>query len=390
MSSAQSPDVVIVGGGIVGTSAAAFLAGAGLRVVLVEREGLASGASGANSGVVQHPFDPVLAHLYQVTLHLYRELTAEGTGFRLPHEPSGMLFVSEHEAAARREAEAIGGAFPALAVEVAGGADLVGLEPALAPDLWACRAEVGYPVAPGASTYAYATLAEARGAEIRLGRSATLEVDGDAVTGVRIDGRLLPAGAVLAAAGPWTPALLDPTGRWAPIRPYWGAVVEVVMARPPRHSLEEAGIDEAIGVPVADGHRGSPAPADLAWPEDATDFSLIPGPGAHVVGSTFLAQEPDPAAWVEPLLVAAARFVPEVADAPIRGARACARPLSIDGLPLVGAVPGLRGLYACAGHGAWGISTGPGSSRLVADLILGREPAIDPALDPARFGAPRG
>ena len=60
-----SPDVVVVGGGIVGTSAAAFLAAASLRVVLVEREGLASGASGANSGVVQHPFDPITADLYR-------------------------------------------------------------------------------------------------------------------------------------------------------------------------------------------------------------------------------------------------------------------------------------------------------------------------------------
>ena len=64
--------MVVIGGGIVGTAAAAFLAEAGARVTLVERDGLASGASGANSGVVQHPFDPVLAGLYRETLTLYR------------------------------------------------------------------------------------------------------------------------------------------------------------------------------------------------------------------------------------------------------------------------------------------------------------------------------
>jgi glycine/D-amino acid oxidase-like deaminating enzyme len=55
---------------------------------------------------------------------------------------------------------------------------------------------------------------------------------------------------------------------------------------------------------------------------------------------------------------------------------------------LVGAVPGLANLWICSGHGAWGISTGPGASRLVADAILGRVPAIPPALDPGRFGSP--
>jgi glycine/D-amino acid oxidase-like deaminating enzyme len=48
-------------------------------------------------------------------------------------------------------------------------------------------------------------------------------------------------------------------------------------------------------------------------------------------------------------------------------------------------VPGRRGLYVCAGHGSWGISTGPASARLVVDAILGRDPDIPLALDPARF-----
>ena len=53
---ADAPDVVVVGGGIVGTSAAAFLAGEGARVTLIEAREIAAGASGRNSGVVQHPF----------------------------------------------------------------------------------------------------------------------------------------------------------------------------------------------------------------------------------------------------------------------------------------------------------------------------------------------
>jgi glycine/D-amino acid oxidase-like deaminating enzyme len=70
-------DVAVIGGGIVGTAAAAFLAEGGARVTLYEREALAAGASGRNSGVVQHPFDPVLVPLYLETVELYRRLADE-------------------------------------------------------------------------------------------------------------------------------------------------------------------------------------------------------------------------------------------------------------------------------------------------------------------------
>ena len=118
------------------------------------------------------------------------------------------------------------------------------------------------------------------------------------------------------------------------------------------------------------------------------DFSLVPLGGIGSVGSTFLAAQPDPATWVERILRHATAFVPAVADAPIRGHRACARPQSVDARPLIGPVPGRRGLFVCAGHGAWGISTGPASARLVVDAILGRNPQIPAELNPARFGSP--
>jgi glycine/D-amino acid oxidase-like deaminating enzyme len=389
MVTGSAPDVVVIGGGIVGTSAAAFLAAAGARVVLVEREGLASGASGANSGVVQHPFDPVLAPLYRETLSLYRELAATSNAFAFGERPAGLLYVSTSQAAARRQAALIDAPFPELRAEVVGGEALRRLEPAAGADLWACRVDIGYPVMPGASTYAYATLAESRGATIRLGRAASLEVDGDGVVGVRLDGRLLPTGTVVVAAGPWTPGLLDPSGRWAPIAPRWGVVVEAELAAPPKHVLEEAGIEAVLDAgAVAGGTDGEGTGTGGA--AGSVEFSLVPLPGAAAVGSTFLAVEPDPSAFMEPILVRASRFVPGVVDAPIRGVRACARPQSADGRPLIGAVPGLRRLFVCAGHGPWGISTGPASARIVADLVLDRAPAIARELDPARFGAPAG
>lgn len=385
-------DVVVIGGGIIGTAAAAFLAEAGARVTLVEREGLASGASGANSGVVQHPFDPVLAALFRETVVLYRGLAETGLGFRLGHEPTGLLYLSADEAAVRHVDRTVAEAFPELERDVLTGVALERLEPAVAPGLWACRVGIGYPVQPGASTYAYATLAERRGVRLRMGRSATLDQRGDAVVGVVVDGRRLAADAVLVAAGPWSPAVIDPTGRWVPIRHRWGVVVEVEPAAGPRHILEEAEIGVAIGTVASTAATAESGAARLLARDepdvDLVDFSLVPLVGVATIGSTFLAVEPDPEAWVERILTDATAFVPAVADAPIRGSRACARPQSRDGRPLIGRVPGRRGLFICAGHGPWGISTGPASARRIADQILGREPEIAAELDPGRFGAP--
>jgi glycine/D-amino acid oxidase-like deaminating enzyme len=119
----------------------------------------------------------------------------------------------------------------------------------------------------------------------------------------------------------------------------------------------------------------------------AIAFSLVTADGSSSLGSTFLDHEPVPDAVVPVLVERGATFVPSIGDAVIGSARRCARPLSVDGRPLVGAVPGTRGLWVAAGHGPWGISTGPASGRLVADLVDGRA-VVPPALDPARFGAP--
>jgi glycine/D-amino acid oxidase-like deaminating enzyme len=80
-----------------------------------------------------------------------------------------------------------------------------------------------------------------------------------------------------------------------------------------------------------------------------------------------------------------AGFVPALATAPAGAVRACARPLSADGRPLLGRAPGRDDVFVAAGHGPWGISLGPASARLVADLVLGRAAAPPRALDPARF-----
>jgi glycine/D-amino acid oxidase-like deaminating enzyme len=49
---------------------------------------------------------------------------------------------------------------------------------------------------------------------------------------------------------------------------------------------------------------------------------------------------------------------------------ACHRPLTIDGLPLVGPVPGAPGVYLATAHASWGILNAPATGRMIAEMIL--------------------
>jgi glycine/D-amino acid oxidase-like deaminating enzyme len=364
-------DTIVIGGGIIGVAAAAHLAEDGRRVLLLESDSIGAAASGRNSGVVQHPFDPVLVELHLETVALYRGQD----GFGLPSVPAGLLSVTHDVDGVRRLAAELAASHPSMHPTFVSPDDMRRVEPTLARDVAACRLEIGYPVAPAAATRAYAARAELAGAEIRVGTAATpWHVDGRVRGALLDDGQRIAAADVVVAAGPWTPALVDPSGRWRPIVARWGVVVPVTLAAPPAHVLEEAEISIEPGTDD-EGEAGHA-------------FSLVTADGSSSLGSTFLADEPDAAALIPSLVRRGTRFVPALAEAPIGPPRRCARPQSLDGRPLVGAAPGVDGLWIAAGHGPWGISTGPASGRMLADLIEGRLAASPPALDPARFGAP--
>jgi glycine/D-amino acid oxidase-like deaminating enzyme len=382
-------DVAVIGGGIAGAATAAFLAEGGLRVRLYERSSIAAGASGRNSGIVQHPFDAVLAELYRQTVREYRLLADDpASSFAFPGQPVGLLLVGHDAQPAEQAAAAWRIAWPAAAPAILVADDLVRLEPALARDLVACRLDIGFPIAPASATEAFAALARRRGVDLVLGRDARPAIVAGRVVGVDAGTGIEPAGAVVVAAGPWAPAIVDPTHAWWPIRPSWGVVASLAIAGAPRHGLEA--IDITIEPSDGDLPDGHAAAVDRPAVDAAVEFSLVPAVGTSALGSTFLPDEPDPRAWLDALRRVGSRYVPSVADAALVGLRSCARPVSRDGRPLVGAAPWVADLWIVAGHGPWGISTGPGSARLVADAILGRgaQDAIPAALAVGRFGDP--
>ena len=363
---AKGVDVAIVGAGIVGVSAAAFLAESGLSVTVLERAEIGSAASGRNSGAIQHPFDAHLARLHSATLELYREL-AGLTDFQLPPAPVGLLLLHREESAVRQSARSISERAPELEPTVMGPNELSVLEPALDHDLYACRLETGYPLPPSAAVQAFARRAARAGVRFVTGAGTVRLITNESrVEGVRMaSGAVITAGQVLVAAGPWTARLIPGWHVRPPIRSLWGIVVSTVLDEPPAHVLEELGID-----------HGSDQPEEL--------FSLVTAGHESGVGSTFLESEPVAEQRAGAILARAERFVPSLRTASIDAVRSCARPVAFDGRPLIGAVPGLSSLFVCAGHGAWGISTGPASARLVVDVMLGRATG-DATFDPGRI-----
>ncbi|HEX2194130.1 MAG TPA: FAD-dependent oxidoreductase [Candidatus Limnocylindria bacterium] len=369
MAHAPSPDVAIIGGGIIGCSAAAMLAERGARVVLFEGSAIGAGASGRNLGVLQHPFDPVLGTLFHDSLDRYRRLAAEAdSGFQLADRPAGLLLLNPDADASRAQVRRLAEAVPELAPSFMDPDAVAAAEPALTPGFAACRLETGYPVPPGSATAGWARLAERLGAQVRVGTSAEPSwADGQRVVGVRqSDGEVVAAGTVLVAAGPSAPPLADPGGTWQPITRTWGVTVQVRLGDlAPRHVVEQDEVD-AVNRPARAAERA--AATSEAEPE--TLFSIASASGVSTLGSTFLPAEPDPDRVAELLVRRSATYLPALATAPIVEVRLCARPQSVDGRPFVGRVPWAEGLYVCAGHGPWGISTGPASAALIVDALL--------------------
>lgn len=361
--------VIVIGGGIIGCTAATLLAEAGRDVTLVEATAIAAGASGRNSGSIQHPFDPILLTLHQASLAMYHELAAISDTFSPPADPVGVLLLTDDLAEAEARAAELRAEVPELDPTVLAPEEVANLEPALSPGWAAVRLNTGYPVTPDAATLAMAARAARAGATIRIGVAARPWIADGRLRGVALeDGATISGPTVLVAGGPWTPEILGMEPPWPPITRTWGVTVQVAIANPPRHILEE-GVVHTVNIPT--GQAGSL-------------FSLMPVGTVATVGSTFLTDAPDPEVEGRLLVARGAGFVPALAEAPILGIRMCARPQSSDGRPRIGPVPDVEGLFVCAGHGPWGISTGPGSAAVVADLILGREDRI-----PAELAASR-
>ena len=128
---------------------------AGPRSTVYDREGIAAGASGRNSGILQHPYDPKLAPLYEDSIALHREV------LDLPPDPPGLLLL----AATRAMLDELPAELRPEWLE-----DARAAEPQVAPGLTAIRIATGWPIGPRTATEAWAERARAAGARFATDR----------------------------------------------------------------------------------------------------------------------------------------------------------------------------------------------------------------------------
>jgi glycine oxidase len=370
----SDPPIVICGAGVIGCATAYELSARGARVVVVEAERVAFGASGTAAGLLSPPgpdhlrssLGPLLRLSFERHLNLARSLPAESNidyGFaRYPQ-----LHIARTDAEERALREEITQRHDA-------GLDARWLDPTAihellpwldaTPDLrGALRGEDAAQIEPDRFTEALLAAACVNGAELRSGRVQRLVRDGDRVTGVVVDGGTIPASTVVIAMGPWS----RDAGAWlgSPVRvePLKGQIVRL---RPDREFTPGGFVDanddyavvKASGL-VYLGTTEERAGFDLSTTDDARDRILRFGRRHSAV----------------------------LARSEVVAQTACLRPLSPDALPIIGPAPGLGGVILATGHGRKGLLLAPATGLAVAEQILdGRSNSIDlDPFDPDRF-----
>jgi glycine oxidase len=377
-------DVAVVGGGIIGCLTAYYLTLRGIKPVLIESDGIASGASGASGGWLT-PYsascDPRVIALSPVTLELHRQLAKQlpaETGIDHRYQPITYVRCAFTEDGIRRLKEW-------YRQRVAEGAKVEWLSPQSARDLapqltgeilGAVRSDGEPTVDSYRLTVSAAQAAEKRGAKIVTGRVVGLLSKPDGrpgsghrtATGVRLqDGSEISAGSCVLAMGPWT----GEAGQWlgypVPIRPRKGQMLH----------LERPGPSEGPDFEVAISGF------DLGG-------SILPKRDANtIIGATREDVGFDRTLTTEArdiLLSQAVRLSKKVLSAKLARQTACLRPLTPDQRPYVGIAPRWEHLYLAAGHYSEGIHFGPVTASAVTGLIAdGRANYDISAYDPARL-----
>ncbi len=389
------PDVVIVGGGIIGAACAYELTRAGASVTLIERDELAAGASGRNQGWFVVPADPFLEPMARATLPVYLAVAEDAPlPVWIDREPVGHLLVRLDDVDdGGAESEFLAAAASrGVRVETLDPTELRAVEPALAPDVrggWLLHQ--GHRLDPGSLTVALALTAQAAGALIRhhLHVRAFIQ-DADRIRGVVTDDGRIDADHVIVAAGPWSTGLLDPIGVRVPVTGARGWIVRIA-PRPGllSHLIEQSGWrDDPARVAAVERPNAGDVAADGPPPAEVGALLHVHRDGTVLVGSSrqaWVTPEPEDRHVPERQLRAAIRLVPDLADAAVLSSWWGLRPVTPDERPLVGHVT--DGLIVATGHGSEGVILGAGTAQLVTSLINGNDPPFDPApFEPLRFG----
>ena len=358
-----SVDVVVVGGGVIGTSVAFHLAEAGVGVCLLERDQLASGSTSRAAGGFRAQFsDPLNIAIGLRSIEAFARF-GERPGAEIDLHQVGYLFLldREEDVAAFESSVAlqyelgVPSRFVDLA-EVQELCPLAGLDGILAATYCALDGHAS----PEAVVQGYAAGARAHGASILTGCGVTnVLIDDDVVRGVETSQGTIETDTVVCAAGVWSPQVAGTAGVELPVVPY---LREVGFTGP------TPGLPERIPLTVdfSSGlyfHREGPGLLfGMADPEQPAGLDVPADP-----------------AWLERVLEVAERRLPALLDMGIAGGWKGHYEVTPDHNALVGeSQVASRFLYA-TGFSGHGFLQGPAVGEIVRDLVLHREPFVDVA-----------
>jgi len=199
--------------------------------------------------------------------------------------------------------------------------------------------------------------AATQGGARKLSGKAALERSGDSVVGIRLNGDLLRADSIIVAGGSWSTNLCRPLGIELGLEPQRGQIIHL--------KVEETSTGAwPVIVPVLNDYYL------LAFP----DSRIVVG-ATRETGSGFDARVT--AGGVAEVLREGLAIAPDLAKATLAEVRVGLRPMTKDGLPLIGRPAQLRSLIIATGMGRYGLTIGPYSGRLAAQLATGQSVDID-------------
>jgi len=353
----RTADVVVVGGGVVGASAAYHLAAAGAgRVLVLERaDHLAAGSTGACAGGFRFQFSSAInVRLSQASVPMITGFTQEH-GLPLDVVQDGYLFLvrdeglwrgflaaNELHASLGVEAEVL---TPEQALELAPGIATEGLVGAT----FGPRDGIAD---PSGLTQGYATLARGLGAEIALGVEVeAVRTGGDRVAGVGTSDGPIDAGVVVNAAGPWAGVLAGTAGVDLPLEPI------------PRHVLVTGPFD---GAPE---RRTLVIDAMTSFYFHREGAGVLMGMGGASERASFETAT-DESFIAEKLLPTAVRVFPPLEAASVEHSWVGLYEMTPDRHPIIGEAPGVAGFYLANGFSGHGFQHAPVVGKLLAELIV--------------------
>ena len=381
-------EIVVVGAGIAGCTAAYELARAGFRVLLLEQRQVAWGASGRNLGLLLNDLAASSVEMMRSALAGYRELAAGPVPFEL-REVSYLLlpFTDEQVAVTAERVEEMRAC--GLDTEPVAGDRLARALPQLKPGAAGVHAVHGaWAVSAGMATRAFAEAARTAGTEIRTGvRVERILARGGSVDGVLTDAGIVACDAVVVANGPWLTDLVDDaplsTGRGWVLRTghleFELPWVLVDMSWPDLDELGRAARSPTLGE-IAAGGYDRPVAATV---------SMVPQPnGRALLGTSLAPSLREPVEGVEmPRLIArrALDLLPGMEAVSVSSGWYGLRPMTPDGLPIAGPTE-VAGLFVHGGHGSIGMQSAPWTARALARLVDGGAAPEIAAFGIGRFG----